>query len=383
MPMVTVHNIQARTGITNDSGTLQIKLPKTGLYTMLEVFIEYTNGATSAKDQDVYGELDRIEVVANGNRVLYSLTGDQARVWSHALLKRRPFYNLSENASTVQTAHIVIPFGLYRYDSELYIDASQYSDLELRITYSPTIAATSFATGTGQITVLGYRWEGGTPSARRGQVKLTEQIYFTSLASGVQYYDLPIGSPLLALGLYVFESGINPHANITDFEVNVDYNKFIPVKGRFEQLNAFFTSLMGINTAQWGEVLKSDTDTIETLTGTCSVVSVDLQEVITTPGTTDHTLYITESIAGGLVTMQSMTLDAAVTAAIGANTTDKLHRWYAESQYGLGNFLVVPFGLHQTNQALVTSDYGNVRVNMTQGNAGAECRLSSMELVPN
>jgi hypothetical protein len=383
MAMIVTRRLQARYNLSNDAGTWQFKFPKVGLLSGLTVFLEWTNGSTSNKDEDIYDAVDRIEVIANGSKVIYSLTGQQARLWAHVHLRQRPFYTRDETPDVVQRGHFYIPFGLFKYDTQHYLDLSRFQDVELRITYSPTIAATSFVTSTGYVTVLADMWMNGPPGAFDGYLKCSEQLYFTSAASGDEIYDLPIGNDLLGVGLYIYESGIDPHANIDEVEINIDHGAWTPVIGLTEDLIALYTNELGIDPTEWGIAYKSDTDTIETRTGSLLHCDVFPLFVVTTPGTTDPVEFYTESYAGGLITCQTMVRDGAGAAADAAYTTDLPLKWMAKPQYGLGNFLCIPFGLAGAGFALPTATFGNVRVIMTQGNAGAECRLSTLELVRN
>jgi hypothetical protein len=165
--------------------------------------------------------------------------------------------------------------------------------------------------------------------------------------------------------------------------LDIDHGAWVPVDGLTEDLIAQFTAELMIDPTEHGVVYKSDTDTIETRVGDVASISVEEEQTITTPGTTDRHVFTLEALAGGQATMQSNDPDAAGAAAEGANTTDLPHKWIAWAKYGLGNFLVIPFGLHGVNFALPTAQYGNVRLLLTQGNAGAEVRISSLELVRN
>lgn len=379
--MYQVREIQPTLNLPSDLGTWQFKLPRAGAITALEIFVDWTNGATSTKDKDIYDAISRISVVANGSNYLYSLTGTQALKWTHAFMKKRPSYVRNEGPAQVQRAHIIIPFGMDLMDRNYFLKCDSWQDLELRIEYNPGISATTFATGAGYVTVFAHMWIGNTPGEYRGTVKLTEQYYFTSAAAGDEFYDFPLGNPFLALGLFVYELAVAPEANITDFQLNVDNGSDIPVSGDFENLNALFTRALKIDPTEYGTVYKSDTDSIETRTGTVLSVVTDTIQTLTI-GTTDMTHTTISSYAGGTAVLQSSTRDVAAVAADAANVTDGYIRWVAVPQYGLGNMLIVPFGWPENpDLAMITSGLGRVRAIMSQGNAGAECRLSLMELV--
>ncbi len=381
MPFITRRRLQAKVSFGNDAGTWQYKLPRQGLISSLRVLVEFTNGATNCQDEDVYNAIDRIELVGNGSRVLYSLTGQQARLWTHVFLGKRPNYVRDETPAVAQIAEVLIPFGFTPNDPIHYLDCAMWQDLELRITYSPTIAATAFATGTGYVTVYADMWQMGAPGGFAGMLRITEQYSFTSLASGDVSYDLPIGNPFVALGLYVYEAAISPAANITDVQLDIDDGSYVPVIGKYLDLNTLFSDLLGIDASEYGIVHKSDTDLIETRTG--DLLSITLNRVQTlTIGTTDMVHDTVSTIAGGKATLQSSTRDVAAVAADAANSTDGPIEWSAKPKYGLGNFLCIPFGFpNAPDNSIISNNYGRVRFIMTNGNAGADCRLSLIELV--
>jgi hypothetical protein len=346
----------------------------------LLLLVEMTNGATSCKDQSVYDEIDKVEVVADGSRVIWSVTGQEARVWSHTFLKKRPPYVRDESAAIVQSAYIFIPFGLWKYDPTHYLPPTLFTDLEIRLTVSPTIAATSFATGGNYVTIYANVWEEGTPGAFEGFLRLTQQFAFTTLASGEQQIELPIGNPYLALGIYNFESGVSPETNLSAIELDADDRRLILVEGAWNDLNQMFTHELGINPHENGVAFKSDTDVIETWVGDVAAFSMMTPQALTV-GTTDSTRDYIQSMAGGAVTINSATVDEEAGAGEAANVTDKSIYWSAKAAYGLGNFLPIPFGWPKYPQnALMSNAYKRLRLTLTQGNAGAACKVSILEL---
>jgi hypothetical protein len=381
MPFLELRRLQPRLNLPADAGTWQFSLPRRGQIRDLHVFFEWTNGATSNQTEPPEDAVDLIEIIGNGSTRLYSLTGREAERWTHALLKQRPRYQHDEGPGVAQIAHFVIPFGLPEIAENYYLNCESWQNLELRITYSPTIAATQYATGTGYVTVYANMWTQGQPGANNGLLKLTEQYYFTSVASGDVFYDLPIGNPYLALGLMVHEAGIDPQTDISQFQLNVENGLWIPVDGLFQQLQKAFAAELGIETSEDGKAYKSDTDTIETWAGSLDSFSLETIQTLTI-GTTDWISDHVSTIAGGRLTLQSVLHDAAVTAADAANTTDHYIKWIARGENGIGDFLFVPFGFPDKPQnALQSGSYGRCRAVMTNGGAGAEVRLSLMEVV--
>lgn len=381
MASIRRRRILSRSSMGIDSGTYPLRLPRSSPLLGLWVIVEMTNGATSTKDQSVYDEIDNISVRVNGSRVIYSLTGQQARLWTHVMMKKRPNYIRDETPAVVQSALIYIPFSLGRWDMNHYFNPSAYSDLELLITISPTIASTGFATGGNYVTVYADLWEEGTPGVNEGFLRIVEQYAFTSLASGDTQIELPLGNPYLAMGIYALESGVSPETNISQLELDVNDRQSILAEGAWNDLNQLYSMELGIDPDEHGIVYKSDTDVIETWTGDVKFCGLVTPQNLTI-GTTDFTRDTIGSIAGGAVTLQTTLQDAAVTAADAASTTDRSIYWFARAAYGLGNFLVIPFGLpNYPANALSTAQLRRLRLTLTNANAGASVKVSTMEIV--
>lgn len=380
MPTHIRRRLKARTNLSNDDGTLQLELPRSGFISQLSIFFEWTNGGTSNKDQDVYDAIDEIQIIANGSHELYSLTGHQARLWSHIHLGRRPFYIRDESPDVVQQAHIVIPFGCGPYDLNHYLDCGAFTDLELRIRYSPDIGATDFLTGTGYYTVYADMWLQGAPGPFGGYLRNTEQKFFTTAASGDEEIELPIRWPVLGVGIFCYEGGVAPEANITDVELNAEDGGLILVRGAFDDLQTRMHELLKVDPTEWGIVFKSDTDTIESRLGDAAVIMKDRIQSLTI-GVTDQIHDIFSGYNAAQAVLQTLERDAASAAADAAGVTDGQVKWIGVPEHGLGCMLVLPFGYQDCPDcALDAPSFTRLKLILTQGNAGAECRVSLLQL---
>lgn len=373
--------LYARTNLASDSGTWTFRLPRALQINNLRVMVDWTNGGTNNQDQSVYDAIDRVELKANGNRVLFSLTGQQCRVWGHFFNKARLPFVRSEVPDVVQTAILTIPFGMSMFDTSHYLDTSRWNDVTLEITYSPDIGATDFLTSTGYITVYADVWVPNPPEAYAGMLRLTEQYYFTTAASGDQSIELPLLNPHLAIGVYCYESGVSPGSNITNIELEINDREFIPVSGSWNYLNSKYAQMLGIHNEEYGVIHKQDDDTWDTKVGDVDVL-VLTGEQDPTIATTDIGEYKIESIAGGLATLLAWYKDAAAGGADAAYATDGVVKWIAKGKYGIGHFTPLVFGYpDMPSLALPSNNFHRELLKLTQGNAGAECRVSLLELV--
>ena len=143
---------------SGDAATRSIELPRAGLLSALPPRLECPNGATSGTEE-LIDAIDRVEVIADGSDVLFSLEGTELYKWNWAWLRRRPPIVRTMRLSIAQEVSYLVPFGRDIGDPELSLDLSRYQRVELQVTFSPTIAATAFTTGTFTIPLmrrLGY-----------------------------------------------------------------------------------------------------------------------------------------------------------------------------------------------------------------------------------
>src|SRR5574341_473828 len=137
----------------SDAATRRIALPRRGLLSALEVRTSITGGATSSTER-IFDALDRIQVVADGSNVIFDMEGMELYTWAHHFFGKEPPHIWDERPAAVQRLTLPIPFGRFYGDRELCLPLSSFRDIELRMQYSPTIAATGFATGTTQFHVV-------------------------------------------------------------------------------------------------------------------------------------------------------------------------------------------------------------------------------------
>lgn len=364
---------------SSDAATKIVKLPLSNYLHTLYVKVQCTNGATSALNQDISDVVDLIEVVANGSDVLYSLTAQEIKrwcLWNTGLVFPQV---RNERASAVQEMTFPILFGRSPYDPNFYLRCSALSDLELKVTYSPTIAATSFATGTTTIGVFGVMSMGGQPGEYLGTLTHKTLRAFTSAASGDEQTLIPRGNLLRQLMVFAYEAAVEPAANITNVKFDLNNDEQVRANIAWNDLNNINALDNWVNHVETILAFTKDTDTIDTDVARIINVSVSSQATMSDANDTFELTKVT-TIAGDRITIDQKAADitaGAETFATDATGRSTLIRVEGE---GLSHAVVLDFAKSGEQNMLNTAQFDQVRLTLTQGNAGAAVRISSQEV---
>jgi hypothetical protein len=366
---------------SSDAATRRLPLPRRGILSGLEVRCSITNGATRGT-QRVFDAITRIQVVADGSNVLFDLEGAEAYRWAHHFLKIEPPHIWDETNAVVQRLTYPIAFGRWLGDEEFALDLSQFRDVELRIQFAPTIGATAFATGTTQFHVIAIIDDEGDYAGRlRGYLRTVQVNAFTSLASGDTQIELARTYPYFDIHVSAREATTADGVNITRAQVWANDRSRIPFDGRWDDIQALNESEGGVESLHDGRLLVSDTNTFDTFTG--RIISLALVPVFVQSDANGIITVMPGSIAGDRVTMSvSDTADAAAATHFTAAAASRDVRFVARG-LGVGNSILIPFVAGgNPDLALQSRELGRLQLVLTNGDAGADVRVSTREWVP-
>lgn len=365
---------------SSDSATRIVQLPRAGNLSAIGLRVEITNGATSGTER-VWEAIDRVEVIANGSEVLFSLEGRELEKWMYVWSRRRAPQVLTQVGSAVQEIVAFIPFGRFIGDPELYLPLERFQTVELRVQYSPTISATTFATGTTTISAILYMWRQGAVGLRtRGYIRTTQFRSFTSAASGEDVTELPRRFPLLDILVFAREAGVADGTDITQVEVREDDGLVIPYTGRWLDIQAENHIQLDLDAEEAGIAVQSDNDTIDTRVS--RIIEADVKLVQDLAAGADFTLVNIASITGDRLTLHMFLVEGSSTyAATILQTTDQTVHWKARG-IGIGNAVYVPlWDRENLETAYPAPSKSKVSLALTQGGDGADVRCSVRELV--
>jgi hypothetical protein len=364
---------------SSDAATKIVKLPLSNYLHTLYVKVQATNGATSALNQDITDVVDLIEVIANGSDVLVSLTPAELKRWCLWWTGKNLPQSRNERPGAVQEMVFPLFFGRAPYDPNFYLRCAALTDLELKVTYSPTIAATSFATGTVTIGVFAVMTMGNQPGDYLGTLTHKTLKAFTSAAAGDDQTLIPRGNLLRQLMVYAYEAAIEDGVDITNVKFDLNNDEQVRVNASWLDLNNINTIDNWIDHVENILALTKDTDTIDTDVARIKNASASGQSVMADAGDTFELSRIT-TVAGDRVTINQMAADVtAGSETFAADTTPRNTFVHVEGE-GLSHAVVLDFAKSGDQNLLNTSQYDQVRLTLTQGGAGAVVRISTQEV---
>lgn len=368
--------------LANDAGTYQLKLPKTGALSMLQLRLGWVGGSTESHTQSIFEAFDLIEVVANGSYVLWSITPHELYMWLHYFQKRNPLLLRDEGASGVHQVILNIPFSLKPKDRSYYLPLAPWKDVELRISYSPTIATTAgFTTGTGVIDVKAIITNDLPDTGSAGYLRLRTVYTFTSAASGETRQEIVGNFPLLALGVYAYEAQVAASSNISDLEVQIRDGQRSIFSENFNVLRRSQMAEFGIEAEEQGINFIQDGDDLYYFGDDVQTILTQLNAGVITVGTTATPHLINEENLPhqSQVHMYNDTANGAATAQVSYATDIDVYTHVKYLSVPRGG--IVPFAFDgQFENAPIPSALSKMELILTNANAGGAVRVSQLEL---
>lgn len=229
MPFRQIRTILPLETATADAATRIVKLPLSNHIHSLMVYVACQLGSGVTTPKSIYDHTDLIEIIANGSEVLFSMSPREIHELHKALLDLPVYHYASSTPGDKVASWFVIPFGPQLWHTSYYLNCARFADLELRITYSPTIAATHFVSGTTQFMVLALMTLAGEPGPWAGLLRHTVYYDYETPASGDTTVDLPRRLPIA--GILVFaRDGTNPMPDIiTNIALSLNAGQTVPI----------------------------------------------------------------------------------------------------------------------------------------------------------
>jgi hypothetical protein len=365
---------------SSDAATRRVPLPRTGVLSGIELRLACTNGATSGLER-LFDSVDRVEVVADGSNTLFSLEGTELYRWAHAIIGKEPAHVWDEGPGVVQRLTLPVLFGRAFGDDEWGLDLSQFRDVELRVQYSPTIAATGFVTGTFQIHAV--MWIADNPNNQpgvRGYIRTTQVKAFTTAASGDDITELARRYSYLDMLVYCREAAIADGVDITRALIRANDGAWVPFDGRWDDIQAMNETAENIDGTHKGVIFAGDADTVDLHTG--RILSAFISPYFTQSDANGIVTVNIASAAGDRITVSASDLaDAAATTHFTASAADRRLNFTAKG-LGIGSAIHIPFGdKGDVSDALDPRELARLQLVLTQGADGGITRISTRELV--
>ena len=349
-----------------DSGSKTIEVSVVDPISELYIKFYATNGATSNKAAAIARCISKIEVFDGADK-LFSMDGRLAHALGYYRSEKIPFQSINEVGNYIQSVHIPIRFGRWLWDPSLALVPQAFRNLQLKVTWDlaavRAVGATGFLTGTGKLTVIAKVME-GLEAAPTGFIMSKDHFSFTSAASGDERVSLPTDFPYVELMVRAFETGINVDASITNVKLSLDFDKDVPFDFTSSDIKGQMVTRLG-EFAQTLMAFGDDNESHESWVGIESNIQA-------TSSNADVIMSCT-ALDGGKFTLQQLdNAGAAVNAAVSFISVVGQALW---------NCLHFPFGvLSDPATYLMAPEHGDIKVHITQGNAGAECNIVLSQL---
>lgn len=371
-----------RETVTPDSTTRRLELPKTDFLSALEVRYRADN-ATARNPNTIVGAVSRVEVIADGAKVLFSMRGEELVRHNWFMMRQHPAWQVSEDPGDDQWVHLIVPFGRMPYDPQLALPLEAFTSVELRVTVNPVIAAGGFVTGSGQLTVAAIMYrEGAPPGGHAGFLRTTEVFSFTSAGAGDRRVELPRLFPYRHIMVTALNPGVEDGVGITTVKLDLDTGTRVPIEGRWTDLQDENSRLLGINCEAEQILFVAHGDTAD-------LYATRIQSVRAVAETgfvgvnTQLPVRQVSSVSGNRATIAgAIVYDPAATATAINDTTARRTRAKALG-VSVPYAVLIPFDVGgDLSQVLNPRDFSKVELVLTQGGANADVRVILQEIVP-
>ncbi len=330
------------------SGTETVDIAVTEPLTAIDIYFRATNGAAVTHGTPAAACISKIEIV-DGGQVYWSTTGPEAVAAAVYETGKWPAGNPDERANSGDYIQIPLLFGRYLGDESFLFSPSRLLNPQIKVTW----ARNAGHTATGY--TLGIRVKAMQGVAATATALMVKNIRaFTSLGTGIEATDLPVDLAYRRLFVGVYLAGVFWQQIITNFKIDCDVGKLI---------------LMNLSAARFLDMIKAEWDPVQRHSTICMDDGAWRESFI------GNTL-------GGAVNSGSPTYFANCWSACSGRFQD----WSRTDAGGLAadvpstllahgylpwGLLAYQFGRRDDPASwFVANRYGQVRLELTQGQAG-------------
>jgi len=209
-----------------DSGTIRLKLPEREQISIIDVEI-YATQLRADVSYDIMDIPEKLEVIADGASVLYSMSPETAQFIHFATIRSLPLDVKMFNAGSIPHFRCKIPFGRWERDEEYMLDTSVYNNVYLEIPWS--LNTYYFTTHTLSYTVRYLRPI--QKLAPKGFIRSRDIEYgaHTWGAAGHYYVTLPLKYPWYMLGCRIYDLDADMVTNIPQIKLDIDDGRLVLV----------------------------------------------------------------------------------------------------------------------------------------------------------
>lgn len=206
------------------AGTRIIDVNVNRLISAFIIYVKITMGTASAMLSQLASTISKIELV-DGSRVLFSVDGKRAQALFYYMTGMMPYNRINLQVSGISYLTIPVMFGRYIGDSMYNLDPTQYSNLQLKITWDEDAANTGVTTNA--IEVVAVTIPPASAGARKGFFMTKDFRTYAMAASAHEYVDMPVDYPLISVLMQPYGGAHSPSALVDTFKVDINNNEEI------------------------------------------------------------------------------------------------------------------------------------------------------------
>lgn len=350
--------------LPQNSGVFQRVLPAKGMVSALDIEFRATNGPDGNTGNPIFGVIDRVEITGDGVDKILSLTGYNLMQYLRVIHGKQLPGIYNELGDAEQRIRYQIPFGRFFGDPDYGLRLDKYSEVRVDIAYNlgavRPVGDDAYLSGSGVVDVVAHMTPPGVSYTSRGCRRCIERQFYTSLSTGEVSYDLVADYPYTAVGAFIREAGMEPYNNVTEFRLDLGAGKprlyFYEHQELMEMMQLWYPGDYSFKQ----RIFRAASSVFSTYTGTVESIQMF------SPSGTDVGY---TSIAGDRVTVAGPTTTEAIEVVAAG-----MHQ---------GNILMVPLADQSTwNDPLMPAEVADAVLSLVQGNAGAEVRVFTEQILP-
>lgn len=341
-----------------NSGVYTVEIETADPISELWVNFGAVNGATSNKNSPIPRVISKIEIV-DGANVIYSLDGELAHMLYYYQTGQLAENSMVEAENLSQYASFPIRFGRWLWDEVFALIPAKFRNLQLKITWDlaavNAIGATGFLTGSAQLWVIARVME-GLSAAPAAYIMSKNHMNFVTAASGDERVDLPSDYPYALLMLRAYEAGVDMGDSITNAKLSLDHDKDVP---------------FDIHMGDWMSLLRQEYGIIESRIYSEGATAVAREDWIGSEDGADIEV-ISPNCVGGVATLTSGQLTPRYSDYAGIAIVGDVQSFLRIYGVCMFNTIAHKFGNYEDEASYLNAPgYGDIKLILTQGNAGA------------
>jgi hypothetical protein len=384
------YEVNPREVMTVNAGVKQIILPTSGNVTALDVYCRATNGGTTELTEQnisnyIFEVITRIEIVGDGVDKILSLDGPalfKHLWWTEGKCPKGKFYAFGGWSTWVRFR---IPFGRSFGDKEYTLNLSKYKRIECNITYNlarkNAVGVAGFQTLSMAFHAIAHMTTPGVQLASKGCRRIIERQSFTSVATGDAQYKLVQDYPLIGIGVYAREAGIDDGVDITNVRLDLGAGKPVLYDYSWEEMEDVMNDTKNLECVFHAFFNATNQSTQEMWIGRSRGFSCQHQYDLGTQLARNALIDVGDERGDSYqFYVLGNTAGAPQTFAVYA-TMVRIH-CRAEG-YAVGSYLYLPCADVNTWEDLIQpSELNDAVMYMTQGGAGAQVYVITEQIIP-